>query len=84
MKKLLIGSLAAIYLTGCCDDSTTQETKYTKGETFTIIDKQDPGGNNRFYVIRDEETGVNYFIWDGNKAGAITPLYNTDGTLKIN
>lgn len=33
--------------------------------------------------IIDKETGVNYLLVSSNHSVAITPLYNADGTLKV-
>ena len=35
------------------------------------------------YTYIDEETGVNYLIYDGAYSGGICPRYNADGSLYV-
>ena len=35
------------------------------------------------YTYIDKETGVNYLIYDGHRAGGICPRYNADGSLYV-
>lgn len=39
---------------------------------------------NDIYFYTDEETCVEYIIYDGYKAGGITPRLNRDGTIMLN
>ena len=64
-------------LTGCVD--VNAETPKQQKEKFKVFHSED-----RFNVIVDKETGVEYIIYISGYKGGITPRYNQDGTLKVN
>lgn len=71
MKKLLILPLLLLLVTGC-NIGTNDETERNE------VNKND------IYFYTDEETCVEYIIYDGYKAGGITPRLNRDGTIMLN
>lgn len=71
MKKLLILPLLLLLVTGC-NVSTNNETDRNE------VDKND------IYFYTDENSCVEYIIYDGYKAGGITPRLNRDGTIMLN
>ena len=40
-------------------------------------------GNGIAYIIRDTNTNVLYLAIYGYKSAVMTPIYNSDGTLKL-
>lgn len=71
MKKLLILPLLLLLVTGCSVD-VNDETESTKVNNTDIY----------FYI--DENTCVEYIVYDGWYSGGITPRLNRDGTIMLN
>lgn len=71
MKKLIILPLLLLLVTGC-NISTNNETERNE------INKND------IFFYTDEETCVEYIIFDGYRAGGMTPRLNADGTIMLN
>ena len=71
MKKLLILPLLLLLVTGC-NIGTNDETERNE------VNK------NYIFFYTDEETCVEYIIFDGYRAGGITPRLNRDGTIMLN
>ena len=38
---------------------------------------------NAIYIYVDEETGVEYIVYNGYQKGGICPRYNADGSLRV-
>lgn len=47
------------------------------------IDSEDMNVSANISVIVDEETGVEYVVYNGYNRGGICPRYNADGTLRV-
>lgn len=79
--KLIPILLASLLLTGCSSNlinpKTMIDSPNSKIADFEIID-------NNFYgmILVDKNTNVLYY-WITSNAGGITPIYNSDGTLKL-
>lgn len=71
MKKLLILPLLLLLVTGC-NISTNNETEGNE------LNKND------IYFYIDENTCVEYIVYDGWYSGRITPRLNRDGTIMLN
>lgn len=71
MKKLLILPLLLLLVTGC-NISTNNETERNE------LNKND------IYFYIDENTCVEYIVYDGWDSGGITPRLNRDGTIMLN
>ena len=71
MKKLLILPLLLLLVTGC-NVSTNNETERNELNNTDIY----------FYI--DENTCVEYIVYDGWYSGGITPRLNRDGTIMLN
>ena len=71
MKKLFILPLLLLLVTGC-NISTNNETDHNE------VNKND------IYFYTDENSCVEYIIFDGYRAGGITPRLNRDGTIMLN
>lgn len=85
MKKILALLLAIILCLGVCGCDThltdiennikNLESEYFQPEVVEIT--------NHGYIIRDKLTNVLYLVVAGNNAGVMTPIYNSDGTVKL-
>lgn len=71
MKKLFILPLLLLLVTGC-NISTNNETEGNE------LNKND------IYFYIDENTCVEYIVYDGWYSGGITPRLNRDGTIMLN
>lgn len=71
MKKLLILPLLLLLVTGC-NVSTNDETERNE------VNK------NNIYFYTDENSCVEYIIFNAYKAGGIIPRLNRDGTIMLN
>lgn len=78
IKKLCLALIAVIVLAFglCgCEDKDVMESLYGDNSLFEVVHSQ--GGRD---VLVDKETGVMYL---SIARGGVTPLYNTDGSLKV-
>lgn len=70
-----------------CDMQEVSNVEASGNSNIKLYVKTDMtrmGSKTNMYEVVDEETGVHYMVltrFDGG--AAITPLYNADGTLKI-
>lgn len=92
MKKRILAVLMCIFVmaafSGCASETeATETTENTESVETVNRDKlkkvwQDRA-SNALYIFVDEETGVNYIIFNGNYRGGITPRYRADGSLYV-
>lgn len=91
MKKkialFLILCIMVMALCGCSSITTYEEAHSVNnhqffGNYFTLIRTWNDG-NNDYSILYANDTGVKYFLIDGYRSYALTPLYNADGTLQI-
>ena len=85
MKKILALLLAIILCLGLCGCNThitdieanvkNLESEYFQPEVVEVT--------NHGYIIRDRLTNVLYLVVAGNNAGVMSPIYNSDGTVKL-
>ena len=79
------GALSLVHGPGTADVKTTIVDTAKPDEDdesrFYIKDLGEPVSSSMLYVIIDDETGVEYALF--NNGGGICPLYNQDGTLRI-
>lgn len=93
MKKILCVLLALLLciglFTGCStddklgyDDNAADNAKVVHSKYFDaeIIQDMDDG---IAYIIRDTNTNVLYLVVYGYKSAVMSPIYNSDGTLKL-
>lgn len=76
IKKIIAIISCAVFvmcLAGCTNaEDKNNEKQMTKVDIGVYV-----------YTYVDEETGVNYLIYDGTYSGGIYPRYNADGSLYV-
>ena len=93
MKKILCVLLALLLcigvLTGCASDneigygdSAADNAKVIHSKYFDAEIVQDMG-NGIAYIIRDTNTNVLYLVVYGYSSALMSPIYNSDGTVKL-
>lgn len=75
---LLVGLVALLIYVLVTPVKKVETDEDTKTERLEKVDSND---NIKIYV--DEETGVNYLIYDGYREAWITPRFNPDGSLYV-
>lgn len=82
MKKKLIALAVAVAMAAAVGCGATKTAE--GGEQERLAVKQVYEEFDALYkVIIDKETGVEYLLFDGYKAGGLVVLLNPDGTPKI-
>lgn len=71
---LTIVTTLGILTSGCTSNKTTG---------FHIISKEKSINGETIQEIVDEDTGVHYYINTEFQRGFMSPVYNSDGTIKI-
>jgi hypothetical protein len=93
MRKILCILLALLLciglLTGCANDdnlsvqdSAADNAKVVHSKYFDAEVIQDMG-NGVAYIVRDTNTNVLYLVVYGYKSAVMSPIYNSDGTVKL-
>ena len=93
MKKILCVLLTLLLcislLTGCAGDNelgygdnAADNAKVIHSKYFDAEVIQDMG-NGIAYIIRDTNTNVLYLVVYGYKSAVMSPIYNSDGTVKL-
>lgn len=81
MKKILIISLISLgilNLVGCEQNLITTTNDQYLQDGFEFISK-----GSKIDEIRNIETGVHYYLRNSGNIGGLSPVYNSDGTVKI-
>jgi hypothetical protein len=86
---LLVLLLCIGLLTGCANDnelgygdSAADNAKVVHSKYFDAEVIQDMG-NGVAYIVRDTNTNVLYLVVYGYKSAVMSPIYNSDGTVKL-
>ena len=94
MRKILCALLALLLciglLTGCTanndnldyGDNATDNVKVVHSKYFDAEVIQDMGSGIA-YIIRDTNTNILYLVVYGYKSAVMSPIYNSDGTVKL-
>lgn len=89
MKRILnlcvLVPLMFILITGltACTTTTTYEDNDKKFcNQFIIVEKQH-NFDEWVYIVYDIDTKIMYYIFERGYAGGISPIYNTDGSIKV-
>lgn len=84
--KYIAGTLAIFLaltaLTGCTDTNASETTE-TKPALTDYMDLVEVASSNIEKVYYDRNTGVMYYIRRSDYMAAMSPIYNTDGSVKI-
>ena len=85
MKKILALLLVIILCLGVCGcDSHITDIEYNvKNLESEYFQPEVVETTNHGYIIKDRLTNVLYLVVVGNNAGVMTPIYNSDGTIKL-
>ena len=75
---LLIGLIALLINVWVTPVKTVEPDKDSQIESVEKID-----GDTNIKIFIDEETGVNYLIYDSYRRAGITPRFNADGSLYV-
>ena len=75
---LLIGLIALLINVWVTPVKTVEPDKDSQIESLEKID-----GEKKIKIFIDEETGVNYLIYDSYRRAGITPRFNADGSLYV-
>ena len=86
-KRIIIISLliTMIFLLSSCKTTTTtyEDGEKTKFYQFVVIEEKNNVDEGILYIVYDKDTKVMYYIIINSYKCGITPIYNTDGTIKI-
>ncbi len=85
MKKFLIVVMVLVLtLTGCETKRKSYENgKETFFDKFVVLEEIHDLDDGWLYVMYDKETKVEYYHYSGGYQGAMSPIYNADGTVKV-
>lgn len=84
MKKkiaaIALGLSICFCMTGCSSGDITPTNNKLGNKYFDLVNIYESGYTN---VAYDKNTNVMYFIEQSGYSFGITPIYNSDGTLKL-
>lgn len=70
-------------LTACSTITTTYEdSEKTFCNQFVIVEKQQYI-DEHLYIVYDKDTKVMYYVYSIGSKGGMSPIYNTDGSVKV-
>lgn len=79
MKRIVFALLFCICICSCTKEYTKEEVLKTDDRMIYVY------STPTLSVAMDKETGVEYLLYHcGSQSGGVTPLFNADGTLKVN
>lgn len=89
MKRILnlcvLVPLMFILITGltACTTTTTYEDNDKKiCNQFIVVEKQQ-NIDECVYIVYDIDTKIMYYIFESGYVGGMSPIYNTDGSIKV-
>ena len=85
IKEFLLTSIITLLIcygiTGCAKGRDNEPAEYDRGNKYfplvTIYE------DDRSYIVYDKNTNVMYYIYQNYDKFGITPIYNSDGSLKL-
>lgn len=89
MKKIIAISLVLVLMFSLCgcvnkphpNNNVENNLQYIHSEYFDVKVIEDFGGGS--FVFVDKNTNVLYLFVKGYQASAMTPIYNSDGTVML-
>ena len=80
LKRCFCILITVLMLMGC----EVLEEKSEILNQFIIVESYQDDVSGKLYITYDKDTKVMYYIWQcGSSIGNITPIYNTDGTIRV-
>lgn len=70
-------------LTACSNVTSSYNPGDDIYEQFIIVDSKYDFSFGYLYTVYDKDTKVMYYIVSSTHKGGISPIYDTDGTVKI-
>lgn len=86
MKKIFVTIFSIILMVSLVGCKTTVDTDYNNDDLFDkfiIIETRHNADYGTLYTVYDKDTMVEYYIMLAGYKGAISPVYNTDGSIKV-
>ncbi len=86
MKKRLVPILMICLILMLCSGCKTTIKKDINDnlfDKFTVIEKRSNPGEGVLYIMYDNDTKVEYYYIVAGRRGALSPIYNADGTVKV-
>ena len=78
MKKVICFVLIVLMVCCLCSCSVEENSNQSTNQINNTLPS-----SSSVHIWTDEETGVQYIIYDGYKQGGICPRLNADGSLHI-
>lgn len=83
MRRIIAILCACLLLTGCGTRYSEPENDRDFGDGYFTVIQSWGGLGDDWYIVYANDTKVKYLIrWTGQQY-AITPLYNSDGSLQV-
>ena len=79
---LLVCLVSTVLLVGCKTTVTTEANR-DFWDKFTVIEHHYNLEDGHLYIIYDNDTKVMYYYVESGYSDSISPIYNSDGTIKI-
>lgn len=82
MKKLLLSLFVIVSLSFCGCNKDKIESNMINNQ-FVIVSKDHNINTGNLYITYDKDTKVMYYIASASYKYVISPIYDTDGSIKI-
>lgn len=82
--SVLLIVLTASHMTGCSKEDIVKNSQADPNSRFYRVDKQNENVmGSSYYDILDQETGVHYLVVHSAYGTGVCPMYNSDGSIKV-
>ena len=71
-----------IGLTACTTTTIYEDNDKKFCNQFIVVEKQQ-NVDECVYIVYDIDTKIMYYIFESGYAGGMSPIYNTDGSIKV-
>ena len=85
-KKIISLSLLCILglgITGCTNSNNSNTSNFIEIEYKGTINNDNATQNIEMFEYVDKETGVHYYVGIDGYRGIMSPVYNSDGTVRV-
>lgn len=87
LKLIFLAMVSTMTLTGCGSLSPFEDTAFSdKSEShgrFVTVDVVQDVYDGNMYIIKDEDTGMNYIYVRASNIAALSPLYDDNGEVMV-